>query len=136
MEYGQDNNKAIRYALVMMELMKRWFDEGGQGKPVCRDPTRVVDFKTVTLEHIEAQNAANMDPELRPFINSIGNLTIMSQGENDAVANREFAAKRAAFAQSDLAINRDISQNETWDIDSFQNRRGDVVAKLFRIFQI
>lgn len=136
LEYGQDNNKAIRYALVMMELMKRWFDDGAQGRPVCRDPTRVVDFKTVTLEHIEAQNAANMDPELRPFINSIGNLTIMSQGENDAVANREFAAKRAAFAQSDLAINRDISQNETWDINSFQNRRGDVVSKLLRIFQI
>lgn len=136
MEYGQDHNKAIRYALVMTELMKRWFDEGSQGQPVCRDPTRVVDFKTVTLEHIEAQNAENLDSELRPFINSIGNLTIMSQGENDAVANREFAVKRNAFAHSDLAINRAISNNATWDINSFRSRCRDVLAKLLRIFQI
>ncbi|WP_282158723.1 DUF262 domain-containing protein [Shimia thalassica] len=136
MEYGRDTRKPLRYALVMIEHMSRWFDENPQGAPVCRDATRVVDFRSITLEHIEASNAANLDPELTPYINNLGNLTVMSQAENDAVANKSFEQKRAVFSQSDLSINRLIGEYETWNLENFKARQQNLLDRCMAIFSI
>ncbi|WP_322864746.1 HNH endonuclease family protein (plasmid) [Aquicoccus sp. G2-2] len=135
MEYGRDTRKPLRYALVMVEHMSRWYEDNPQGAPVCRDATRVVDFHSTTLEHIEASNSEALDPELRPFINSIGNLTVMSQAENDAVANKPFEGKRPIFAVSDLAINRSIADHEAWNLENFKARQQDLVDRCMVIFR-
>ncbi|SFK23182.1 DUF262 domain-containing protein [Celeribacter neptunius] len=136
MEYGRDTRKPLRYALVMVEHMSRWFDENPQGAPVCRDATRVIDFRSITLEHIEASNAANLDPELTPYINNFGNLTVMSQAENDAVANKPFEQKRAVFSKSGLAINRSIGEYETWNLENFKTRQQNLLERCLAIFSI
>lgn len=136
MEYGRDTKRPLRYALIMIEHMSRWYDDNPQGAPVCRDLTRVVDFKNITLEHIEASNAENMDPELTPFVNSLGNLTVMSQAENDALANKTFDRKRPVFAGSDLAINRSIGEFEQWNLDNLKVRQLDLIARCLRIFSV
>lgn len=136
MEYGRDTKKPLRYALIMIEHMSRWYDDNPQGAPVCRDLTRVVDFRNITLEHIEASNAENMDPELTPFVNSLGNLTVMSQAENDALANKSFDRKRPVFAGSDLAINRSIGEFEEWNLENFKVRQQDLISRCLRIFTV
>lgn len=136
MEYGKDTKKPLRYALVMIEQMSRWYDDNPQGGPVCRDLTRVVNFHSITLEHIEASNSEALDPELRPFVNSIGNLTVMSQAENDAVANKTFDRKKPVFAVSDLAINRAIGQYDDWDLATFMSRRKNLLDRCIAIFSI
>ena len=136
MEYGRDTKKPLRYALIMIEHMSRWYDDNPQGAPVCRDLTRVVDFKSITLEHIEASNSENIDPELTPFVNSLGNLTVMSEAENFAVANKSFDRKRTVFARSSLAINRSIGEYEEWNLESFKARRQDLLDRCMTIFSI
>ena len=136
MEYGRDTKKPLRYALIMIEHMSRWYDDNPQGAPVCRDLTRVVDFKSITLEHIEASNAENIDPELTPFVNSLGNLTVMSEAENVAVANKSFDGKRPVFAGSDLAVNRSIGDYEEWNLENFKARQEDLLKRCMAIFSI
>lgn len=136
LEYGRDTRKLLRYALVMIEHMSRWYDDNPQGTPTCRDVTRVIDFRTITLEHIEASNSKNHDPELTPYTNSLGNLTVMSQAENDAVANKSFEQKRAVFAKSDLAINRTISEYDAWNLDNLKKRQQDLLDRCMAIFSI
>lgn len=136
LEYGRDTRKPLRYALVMIEHMSRWYGENPQGTPTCRDVTRVIDFRSITLEHIEASNSVNLDPQLTPYINSLGNLTVMSQAENDAVANKSFEQKKKVFSKSDLAINRAIAEYDTWNLESFKTRQQDLLDQCMAIFSI
>jgi len=136
MEYGRGDRKPLRYALVMIELMNRWYEDNPHGTPTCRDMTRVIDFQTITLEHIEASNAVNLDPELTPYINSLGNLTVMSEAENNAVANKSFEQKRLVFTGSDLAINRKIGQYEAWNLENFKAREQDLLDRCMAIFSL
>ena len=136
MDYGQGNRKPLRYVLTMTEHMDRWWNENAQGTPICRDVTRVIDFATITLEHIEASNAEDLDPELTPYINSLGNLTVMSEAENNAVANKSFEQKRPIFAKSTLAINRKIGEYEAWNLDNFRARENELLKRIMAIFSI
>lgn len=136
MEYGRDTRKPLRYALVMVEYMFQWYNSGRRGTPVCRDTDRVIDFRTITLEHIEATNARNLNPDLMPFVNTIGNLTVMSQTENAAVANKSFEEKRLVFESSNLAMNRKIAINRTWNVSSYRDRQNDLLDRLLAIFSI
>lgn len=136
MEYGRGTKKPLRYALVMIEHMFHWCNNNPQGMPVCRDTTRVIDFKTITLEHIVPTNAPNIDSDLRPFVNSIGNLTVMSQAENDTAANRSFEQKRPIFESSSLAMNREIAKHQNWDVSNYRRRENDLLARLLAIFSI
>ena len=136
MKYGSDTKKPLRYALIMIEHMFHWCNDSRQGTPVCRDTTRVIDFGTITLEHIEATNAPDIDSDLRPFVNSIGNLTVMSQLENNAAANSSFEQKRPFFESSSLAMNREIAKIRTWNVDSYRRRENDLLDRLLAIFSI
>lgn len=136
MEYGRDTKKPLRYALVMIEYMFQWYNNNPQGIPSCQDTSRVIDFKAITLEHIEAINARNIDPDLKPFVNSIGNLTVMSQAENDTAANNSFEQKRPVFASSSLAMNREIAEIETWNVENYRRRENDLLDRLLAIFSI
>lgn len=136
MEYGRDTRKPLRYVLIMIEHMNRWYEDNPQGTPTCRDPTRVIDFHNSTLEHIEASNSETLDPELAPFVNSLGNLTVMSEAENNAIANKPFNGKKPGFSASDLAINRAIGGFEEWNLAAFKQRQEDLLKRCMSIFSL
>lgn len=52
LKYGRDANPAIRYLLIMLEHMMPWWADNPRGRPVCRDLATVLDFATMTIEHI------------------------------------------------------------------------------------
>ena len=93
LKYNQNVNSAIRYLLIMIEHMLPWLNGQRQGRPLCQDPTRVLDFKTITIEHIHPTNSQNTDLEFLPYIDTLGNLTLLGPTGNNALGNRPFAEK-------------------------------------------
>jgi hypothetical protein len=49
-------NTDIRYMLITLEDHHKWYEDGAQGHPKCKDKTRVFDFSATTLEHIYPQS--------------------------------------------------------------------------------
>ena len=93
-----ESRKPLKYFLITLEHFVRWFDEGAQGCAKCRDSTRVLDFENSTIEHIYAENAAQPDAQLQPYLDTLGNLTILGPEDNDAAGAKSFADKKRYFA--------------------------------------
>ena len=129
-------NGHIRYLLIAIEDYLKWYDEGAKGAPVCKDKTRVLDIANTTLEHVYPQklNAKDRVAELEPVKHSLGKLTILGPGENDAAGNKDFAEKRKVFEGSNLRINRQIANNRSWAKADFDKRAAllaEIAEKIF-----
>ena len=129
-------NGHIRYLLIAIEDYLQWDGEGGQGTPVCKDKTRVLDIANTTLEHIYPQKleAKDCDADLELMKHALGNLTVLGPGENDAAGNKNFADKREALEKSNLRINRRIAVNEAWtkaDVDKRTAQLAEIAEKIF-----
>ncbi|TKV70606.1 DUF262 domain-containing protein [Rhizobium sp. AU243] len=130
------SKKPLKYFLMTLEHFVRWHDEGAQGRPVCRDLMRVLDFENATIEHIYPENAADPDPILEPLIDTLGNLTILSPKENDAAGAKPFEEKRRYLAESTSTLNNQIAEEPVWNaaaIGRRQTRLIDVAMKVFSI---
>ncbi len=136
LQYKQNANPAIRYILIMNEHMFRWYNDGAAGKPNCRDVARVLDFDAMTIEHIYAQNADEPDLVLIPTVNNIGNLTIVSEAENDKLGSKSFAQKRLIFEKSTYSLNKEISANEEWTQDTHNTRTDELLSRSLAIFNL
>lgn len=130
-----ESRKPLKYFLMTLEHHVRWFDDGAQGRPVCRDRTRVLDFENSTIEHIYPEHAAQPDPLLDPYLDNLGNLTILSPEENDAAGDKNFVAKKAYLAQSHSTLNRQIAEEAAWNVDAVLRRQERLVTMGLRVFR-
>jgi len=130
------SNRHIRYFLVTLEDFKRWYDSGAEGRPKCKDKTRVFDLNKITLEHIYPQNAAEGDehPELEEVKHEIGNLTILGPEDNNALANKDFDEKLAAFSASNLVLNRELAEHGDWNKQHVKSRTENLAEAALKIF--
>ncbi|WP_439879645.1 HNH endonuclease family protein [Pontibacter sp. MBLB2868] len=133
-------NQPLKYFLLTLEHYYRWYRQGAAGKPVCQDKSRMYDFATTTLEHVYPRNAqgTNVDPDLEPLKNTLGNLTIMGPDDNVAGANDSFTQKKPIFEQSSVAMNQDIAQQPQWDAATVTGRAEalkDMALAIFRFNQ-
>lgn len=135
LQYGKGENPKIRYLLIMHEHMFNWHSKKRAGAPKCADPTRYLDFKNMAIEHIHSQQPAEAS-ELDLVTQSIGNLTIISAGENDALANKKFEEKKPTFAASHMALNREISEYDVWDKAHYDARLQSLVDRSLAIFSL
>lgn len=129
-------NGHIRYLLIVIEDYFQWYEAGAKGVPTCKDKTRVLDIMNTTLEHIYPQklNVQDRNAELETVKHSLGNLTILGPGENDAVGNKSFTEKRKILAESNLRINRQIAKNKIWakaDVDKRTGLLAEAAEKIF-----
>lgn len=60
------------------------------------------------------------------LINTIGNLTLVTASLNPSLSNGPFAAKKAQFARSLLAMNRGIAEVEDWTEKRIEKRGRDL----------
>lgn len=130
-----ESRKPLKYFLMTLEHHVRWFDDGAQGRPICRDRTRVLDFDNSTIEHIYPEHAAEPDAQLDPYLDNLGNLTILSPEENDAAGDKNFAAKKAYLAQSHSTLNRQIAEEAAWNVDAVLRRQERLVTMGLRVFR-
>lgn len=118
-KFSPGGNAYIRYFLITIEDYMKWYESGAQGVPKCKDKTRVFDVNKTTIEHVYSQNikGASKDDALEGVKNTLGNLTILSPEDNDALANNAPDKKFEALKKSNLKMNRDIAENSEWTTD-------------------
>jgi hypothetical protein len=108
------------------------------------------DPDTFTIEHILPQRPAATSEWRRAFptaeerslcVESIGNLVLITQEQNDKARNASFDAKKAIYAQSaggalPLAITADVLTEDQWrreEIEAREHRLLTMIANLWRI---
>ena len=131
-----ESNKPLKYFLLTLEHYVRWFDDGAQGRPMCRDRMRVLDFENASIEHIYPENAEVPDPLLEPLLDTLGNLTILSPSENDRAGAKSFAAKLPYFRESHSTLNQQIGQNAAWTSNEVDQRQTRLIAMGLAVFNI
>ena len=130
-----ESRKPLKYFLITLEHFALWFDAGAQGCPNCRDRTRVIDFENSTIEHIYAEHAREPDPQLEPYLDSLGNLAILGPEDNDAAGDKSFAEKKHYFAQSHSLLNRQIAEEAMWNVDTVLKRQARLVNMGMSVFR-
>jgi hypothetical protein len=129
-------NGHIRYMLITLEDFHKWYEQGAQGAPKCKDKTRVFDFSNTTLEHIYPQSieAKSQDAALEKVKHTIGNLTIFGPDDNEKVGNKLFAEKKPALENSSLRLNREVAKNNKWTADQVTKRTDTLVKMALEVF--
>ena len=79
-------------------------------------------------DHNQAYKLAFLMAGLRTeFLQSIGNLTLVTGRHNSKMSNKPFSKKKASlFRNSLLVINKEISGNNIWDIPQINKRAEDL----------
>lgn len=131
-----ESNKPLKYLLMTLEHYVRWYDEGANGRPTCRDRMRVFDFENASIEHIYPENAADPDPLLVPLLDTLGNLTILSPDENDKAGAKPFVEKRGYLADSTSTLNNQVAAEEDWNVEAIRRRQERLVAMAVRVFTV
>jgi hypothetical protein len=129
-------NKPLKYFLMTIEHYARWYYDGAQGRPKCKDTARVFDFINTTIEHIYSQNTSSPDPDLDKLVNTLGNLTFLGSDDNDAAGNKSFAQKKPIFEKSSVLINRMIGENDTWNTTTVEARQEELGKMALKVFSI
>ncbi len=133
--YERLSSRTIRYLLSEYEIHLR---------PKVDVPLAVATQEKLLsseyeVEHIWAQHpsyemGAEEASEHRQNVHRLGNLTIASQSWNKSMGNRTFQEKRwqsgdaPSYSNSNLLVQKELSDLLTWDVDAINDREDDVVA--------
>lgn len=131
-----ESRKPLKYFLMTIEHFIRWYDEGAQGKPRCRDLLRIFDFENGTIEHVYAENSAQSDPALEPLLDTLGNLTFLSPAENDAAGAKPFEQKKLHLGKSTTELNRKIAAEADWTAAVVRRRHDRLIEIALKVFRI
>jgi hypothetical protein len=131
-----ESKKPLKYFLMTLEHYVRWFNEGANGRPVCRDKVRVLDFENGTIEHVYSENAAQPDIQLDQLLDSLGNLTFLSPSENDAAGAKSFAEKKHYLDTSASTLNREIAAEANWTAQVVRKRQERLIEMALRVFSL
>ena len=94
-----------------------------------------IDFNRVNIEHILPRKpndewglSAN---EIKPYVNLLGNLTLLSKKLNSAAQNSTLDKKILEFKQSELSINKELTAylkaiDLNWDRDHIYQRHAEM----------
>lgn len=130
-------NSLIKYFLSTIDDYWRWYQDGAQGRPKCRDVARVMDLAELTVEHVYPQKptASTRDPACDVLVNTLGNLTILGRDDNQAAGNKSFATKKPYLKSSSIRINNVIGQQSKWRKTEIEKRRRELIAVAKAIFR-
>jgi len=119
------NAGLARYYLGALESAN-----AGESEPwyvVNEDPS------VITLEHILPQNPVpgwQYDEEIRKlFTKRLGNLCLLQKSGNEAIGNKTFAEKKAAFGNSPYVVTSMVANEAQWGPDEIEARQ-KILAEL------
>jgi hypothetical protein len=68
------------------------------------------------------------------LVNTLGNLTLLSEALNPSIGNGSWKNKRAKFAGSLLALNRDVAAEDDWNEGTIEARAADLASVANRLW--
>jgi hypothetical protein len=141
-----------QYRTARQPRLRYIFEAIERAKHTSRNEDIVI-RSTLTIEHIMPQKwqdawpipgfATDTDDALDPVygqrerariqaVDTLGNLTLLTQGLNASVSNAAFAVKMPALpANTALALNRELQAHSTWDEDTIA-ARGEALFEIAR----
>lgn len=131
-----DGNRRARLVFVMDEL-NRHLSQGTDGHTVLNDEA--------TIEHILPQNlndewrehlGASADSIHRDYLNTIGNLTLVTQGKNSEVSNGLFNDKLDILSTHALRLNHQYFSKTIarWDAEAIRTRSAWLTNLIFEVW--
>ncbi len=96
-----------------------------------------IDFDNVNIEHFLPQNPVEWGltkPEIKPYVNLLGNLTLVSKGFNSTIGNKPIEEKIKTLTKSEIQITQELvkrvyDQEMNWDEAAIKERH-DALAKI------
>lgn len=140
LEYSDNNakNREIRHFFTTLESYCSWYRRGATGSP-CPEVMTIYKVKDTTLEHVYPQTPDPtkwIDSTLADSTNSLGNLAVMSSGDNSAAGNDDFTTKKIEYRASSLAMTRALNDFTTWSLPENHARTGELVAMAKAVFRM
>lgn len=137
MNYEDSHNRQlIKYFLLTLSDYWGWYVSSASGPPSCSQNHRVISFDSSTIEHVypRSAKAADVDSDIEPIKDSLGNLTILGPNENSNIGNESFKKKRSVFKSSAIEMNHQIGQRPNWTKACIEAREKVLVQAALRIF--
>ena len=112
----------------------------------------IVEEGSLTIDHILPQKWENstawanivLGPDHKPddgaglvvylYLDTIGNLTIMSDKNNSVKSNRAFDEVKGLLAVSELKLNRELAEEDVWNVDKIMARSKYLAGKICEIW--
>ena len=107
----------------------------------------IVEGGSLTIDHILPQKWENNsawasivlgDNEdalaVEPYLDTIGNLTIMSDKNNSVKSNRPFDEVKGLLAVSELELNRELAKEDVWNVEKIMARSKYLAGKICEIW--
>lgn len=73
--------------------------------------------------------------EMAEKLNTLGNVTILSSGNNSVKSNRPWKEAKETYSNSPLEINRQLASHAAWRMEEIDQRRKDLVGHICRIWK-
>lgn len=135
LKYSRANSKLLAHFLTTLEDYSAWISRGAVGDP---QPDSLADFDldAIHIEHIYPQRPRVRVPDLEALTHDLGNLTFWSPSDNITVSNAPFAEKKSRYAESRVAMNRELSSLSDWDATTLANRRDALIDAALKVFAV
>lgn len=128
-------DKIFKLGLVHKNLydmkLTRWLLE----KIENQDNELILDMSKLSIEHIMPQaitpywqeQAGVEGEEYTQLINTLGNLTLVTKVDNSHAGNKDFASKKAIFADTlHIKLNKQLYELKSWTASSIARRSGEL----------
>lgn len=139
LEYDQNqSNKYLKYFLMTLEYhFPYYLQDLTRLNTRCLNKTNPYDFAGTSIEHIYPKNALTIDvnQQLEPIKNKIGNLALMDPLHNSEQGNDNFAQKKSEYASSSVEVLKYVSNHPFWTITEtvdLETKYIDLALKHFR----
>jgi Protein of unknown function DUF262/Protein of unknown function (DUF1524) len=123
LSFAETKAPRARYFLRQLELVER--------KRLKRS-AELAPAESLTLEHVLPRNPSNnwkgemgADPDLRSYVNRLGNLCLLEEERGRALGSRAFEEKRGAYKGSALSLTSELASKrfKRWNRESIDRRQ-------------
>lgn len=139
LEYDKDEtNKYLKYFLMTLEYhFPYYIQDVTRTSTKCLNKTSPFDFAGTSLEHIYPKNSltADVDVDIEPIKNTIGNLALMDPIHNSDQGNDNFSDKKLAYTSSSIEVLKYVSTHDNWTkskVEDLEAKYIDLALKHFR----
>lgn len=131
------DKRSTKHLLTNIEDYRRWYDNGSAHRPQTFKVSSY-DINQITLEHIYPRNSReeDVDENLEPRKNRIGNLTFWGESDNRNAGNDPFEEKIGRYEESNVPMTNQLAELDEWSLDEYESREEDLIERATDIFDV